>query len=61
MDAYKCDDLHLPQAIFSLIHLTRMGHNIRQATYAVKKFTSHRCIDKSIMMDINIINCGATG
>jgi hypothetical protein len=61
MDAYKCGDLHLPQAIFSLIHLRRMGLNIRQAAYAVKKFTSHRRINKSIMMDINIINRGATG
>jgi len=61
MDAYKCVDLHLPPFIFSLTGLTRMGLNIQQAAYAVKKFTSHRCIDKSIMTDINIMNCGATG
>jgi hypothetical protein len=61
MDAYKCVDLHLLPINFSLTHLTRMGLNIRQAAYAVKKFTSHRRIDKHIMMDINIINHGATG
>jgi hypothetical protein len=38
-----------------------MGLNIRQAAYAVKKYSSHRHIDKRVMMDINIINRGATG
>ena len=34
---------------------------VQSAKPAVKKFTSHRRIDKRIMMDINIINRGATG
>ncbi|KAJ7571964.1 hypothetical protein C8J56DRAFT_907098 [Mycena floridula] len=34
--------------------------NLKQAAYAVKKYTSHRCIPPKIMMDINILNRSAT-
>jgi hypothetical protein len=31
-----------------------MGLNLRQAAYAVKKYKSHRHVDKRILMDMNI-------
>ncbi|KAJ7586334.1 hypothetical protein C8J56DRAFT_891253 [Mycena floridula] len=39
----------------------KKGLNLKQAAYAVKKYTSHRRIPPKIMMDINILNRGATG
>ncbi|KAM6494004.1 hypothetical protein JOM56_010365 [Amanita muscaria] len=39
----------------------RLGLNIRQAAYAVKKYTSHRCVPNNIIMDINVITRGANG
>jgi|SRR6266540_5965348 len=35
----------------------RKNLNMKQASYAVKKYKSHHCIPASIMMNINIINC----
>jgi hypothetical protein len=39
----------------------RLGLNIRQAAYAVKKYKSHRRVDRRILMDINVINRGRNG
>ena len=39
----------------------RLGLNIRQAAYAVKKYKSHRRVDQRILMAINIIKWGRNG
>ncbi|KAJ7179789.1 hypothetical protein C8R46DRAFT_1029220 [Mycena filopes] len=39
----------------------RMGLNLRQAAYAVKKYTSHRRIPANILGDVNVIARGDVG
>jgi hypothetical protein len=44
-------------AILLIIFINyRLGLNIRQAEYAVKKYKSHRRVNRTILMDVNIIN-----
>jgi len=47
--------------MISYLNTIRMGLNIKQAAYTVKKYTSHRCVPANIVMDIEVITQGRNG
>ncbi|KAF9494269.1 hypothetical protein BDN71DRAFT_1393551 [Pleurotus eryngii] len=49
---------HYFQHCLRYMNAYRKGPNVKQAAYAVKKYTSHQCLGQNVMMDVNVINRG---
>lgn len=50
-----------PTYAASLTLIYRLGLNIRQASYAVKKYKSHRRVNRAVLMDIEVLKNGTNG